>query len=412
MKRTAKLAALAVIVAAVSVACDKVPLLAPSGSVIALSANATTIPSGGSVGLTAFVTESSGTPVQNGTTVRFTSTLGTVTPSEVQTTNGLAVATFTASSGSGVAEVRAISGGATGTGTGTGTTTGGTTTSTCSTNCVQITVGSAAVTAVSVQANPATVPASGGTVDIIATATGGGTNGNVPLASIPVSFSTTAGTLSATTALTDANGEARVQLTTSRKATVTAIVGSQSKTVDVTPNAAGSVTLSTSPTNPTVGQAVLLTVTPATDTSPTVFVDWGDGNSSSLGVVRSAQTVAHTYRSAGSYAITVVASQDGLSFQTSTAVSIAPPPSVTISPSPNTGTTTTNFVFTITPATANGVKDVTIDFGDGESQDLGSVTAASTVSHKYGAAGTYTVKATETDGSGSTTTAITVVTVS
>jgi PKD repeat protein len=411
MKRTAKLSAFVVVVASLSVACDKVPLLAPSGSVIALSANATTIPSGGTVGLTAFVTESSGTPVQNGTTVRFTSTLGTVSPSEVQTANGLAVATFTASSGSGVAEVHAVSGGATGTGTTTGG--GGTgTTSTCGTNCVQITVGSAAVTAVSVRANPATVPASGGTVDIVATATGGGTNGNLPLASIPVSFSTTAGTLSATTALTDANGEARVELTTSRKATVTASVGAQSKTVDVTPNVAGSVTLATSPANPTVGQAVLLTVTPATDTSPTVVVDWGDGNSSSLGIVRSAQTVAHSYRSAGSYAITVVASQDGLSFQTSTAVSIAPPPSVTISASPNTGTITTNFVFTITPAAANGVKDVTIDFGDGGSQDLGSITSASTVSHKYSAAGTYTVKATETDGSGNTTTAITVVTVS
>src|SRR5689334_25057497 len=94
-----------VLVVALAAACDKVPLLAPSGSVINLSANATTVPSGGTVGLTAFVTESSGTPVQNGTTVRFTSTLGIVSPSEVQTTNGLAVATFTASSGSGVAEV-------------------------------------------------------------------------------------------------------------------------------------------------------------------------------------------------------------------------------------------------------------------------------------------------------------------
>jgi adhesin/invasin len=382
-----------------------VPLLAPSGSVITLSANATTIPSGGTVGLTAFVTESSGTAVQNGTMVRFTSTLGTVTPSEVQTTNGVAVATFTAGSGSGIAEVHAVSGGATGTSTTNSTTT-------CATNCVQITVGAAAVSAVSVRANPGTVPPGGGSVEIIATATGGGTNGNVPLASIPVSFSTTAGTLSAVTAVTDANGEARVQLTTTRKATVTANVGAQSKTVDVTLTAAASVTISTTPSSPTAGQAVLLTITPAADTSPNVVIDWGDGNQSSLGAVQSAQTIAHTYRSAGNYAITAVATQDGVSFQTSTAVTVGPPPSVAISASVSTGTTATNFVFTVTPATANGVKDVSIDFGDGDSQDLGSITSAATVSHRFGNTGTYTIKATETDGSGNTTTAITVVTVS
>lgn len=400
-----------VLIAALLGACDKVPLLAPSGSSITLSANATTVPSGGTVGLTAFVTESSGTPVQNGTTVRFTSSLGTVTPAEVQTTNGLAVATFTASAGSGVAEVRAISGGATGTTTGSGGT-GTTTPTTCSTNCLQITVGAAAVSSVAVRANPATVPANGGTVDIIATAVGGGTTGNVPLAGIPVSFSTTAGTLSATTAVTNANGDAQVQLTTTRKATVTAMVGAQSKTVDVTPNAAASVTLSTSPASPVAGQAVLLTITPATDTAPSVVVDWGDGNSSQLGVIRAAQVIAHTYRTAGTYAITVVATEDGLGFQTSTAVTVSPPPSVAISASPNTGTSATNFVFTITPATASGVKDVTIDFGDGATQDLGSITGAATVSHRFSGAGTYTVRATQTDGNGTSTTAITVVTVS
>ena len=158
--------------------------------------------------------------------------------------------------------------------------------------------------------------------------------------------------------------------------------------------------------------AVLLTVTPAADTAPTVVVDWGDGNQSSLGVVQSAQTIAHTYRNAGSFAISAVATQDGISFQTSTAVTIGLPPSVAISASAGTGTTATNFVFTVTPATANGVKDVTIDFGDSDSQDLGSITSAATVSHRFSSSGTYTVKATETDGAGNTTTAVTVVTVS
>ena len=394
-----------IVVVVTLAACEKVPLLAPANSTITLSANATTVPANGSAGLTAFVTESSGTAVQNGTTVRFTTTLGTVTPTEAQTTNGVAVATFQAGGSSGVAEIHAISGGAAGS-SGTGTTA-------TTTNVVKITVGSAAATKVSVRANPSSVPAGGGTVEISATVTGGASStDNNPLPGVPVSFSTTAGTLSSTTGITDQNGVAQVSLTTNRKATVTASAGAATPaTVDVNANPAASVTLAVSPSNPGVGQPVLLTVTPATDTAPEVVIDWGDGNSSSLGTVRAAQTIGHSYRSPGNYGITAVANQDGITYQTSTAVTVAPPPSVAISVSPSSGTTTTTFVFTVTPATANGVKDVTIDFGDGDSIDLGAINAASTVSHRYGSAGSYSVKASETDGSGNNTTAVTVVTV-
>ena len=130
-KRTATTSALALVLAMLLAACDKVPLIAPSGSAITLSANSTTVPTNGTVGLTAFVTESSGTPVQNGTSVRFTTTLGTITPSDAQTTNGVAVATFNAGANSGIATIHAVSGGAGGgsgstSSGGTGTTTGGT----------------------------------------------------------------------------------------------------------------------------------------------------------------------------------------------------------------------------------------------------------------------------------------------
>jgi phosphohistidine swiveling domain-containing protein len=69
----------------------------------------------------------------NGTTVRFTTTLGSVQPVETQTINGLAVATFQAGNLSGVADVRAVSSGPTGTGAAT------------TTNLVQITIGAAAI---------------------------------------------------------------------------------------------------------------------------------------------------------------------------------------------------------------------------------------------------------------------------
>jgi len=112
-----------VLVAAVSAAivaggCASVPLLAPTASTISMSAPIGVLPVGGSTEIQAFVAESGGTPVQNGTTVRFSTNLGTVNPVETQTRNGVAVTTFTGTT-SGTAEIRATSG-ATGAG---GTTT-------------------------------------------------------------------------------------------------------------------------------------------------------------------------------------------------------------------------------------------------------------------------------------------------
>jgi PKD repeat protein len=58
-------------------------------------------------------------------------------------------------------------------------------------------------------------------------------------------------------------------------------------------------------------------------------------------------------------------------------------------------------------------KGCQIDFGDGsDPQDLGAITSATAVSHIFSSTGAYTVKATETDGSGNTTSAIVVITVS
>src|SRR5262245_10313829 len=164
---------MALLLAASVMSCDKVPLLAPANSTVSLTASARVLPVNGSTGLTAFVTESSGSAVQNGTTVRFTTTLGTIQPVQAQTTNGIAVATFSAGSSSGVAEIHADSAGPT-TGTGTGT---GTSTATCSAPaCVQITVGAAAINTVTLRANPSTVGPTGGSVELIATVVGGDGN--------------------------------------------------------------------------------------------------------------------------------------------------------------------------------------------------------------------------------------------
>jgi len=63
---------------ALTVACQKVPLLAPSGSTITLTSSATALPVNGSTQIIAQLIEPSGTPPHSGTRVSFTTTLGTV----------------------------------------------------------------------------------------------------------------------------------------------------------------------------------------------------------------------------------------------------------------------------------------------------------------------------------------------
>src|SRR5262245_30821663 len=74
-------------------ACEKVQLLAPTSSTITLSSSTHVLPTGGSTELQAVVIEQAGTPVHNGTTVRFSTTLGRVDPVEAQTRNGIASTT-------------------------------------------------------------------------------------------------------------------------------------------------------------------------------------------------------------------------------------------------------------------------------------------------------------------------------
>ena len=95
-----------------SIACDKVPLLAPRQSTITLSSASLVVQANGVTEIRATVIEESGTPVHNGTTVMFTTTLGTLAPPESRTENGVAKVQLLANGQSGRASVKAISGGA------------------------------------------------------------------------------------------------------------------------------------------------------------------------------------------------------------------------------------------------------------------------------------------------------------
>ena len=191
-----RLAVLVGLAAAGLTACDKVPLMAPSESTLTLNTSHTILAPNETAEISATVIESSGTPVQNGTLVLFTTTVGQFDLREARTHNGVAAVRLAAGSASGVASVDASSG------VGEGRPTRR-----------HPSIGTAAADTVTISADPATVPATGGTVTLIATVLDESGRG---LAGLPVSFSADAGTLSATSAVTDAAGEARVCLRRSR----------------------------------------------------------------------------------------------------------------------------------------------------------------------------------------------------
>src|SRR5580765_5051483 len=79
--RPASLVVVALSFAVVAVVgCQKVPLVAPTGSTITLTSSATTLPINGTTSLIVQVVEQSGTAPQENTTVLFTTTLGTIQP--------------------------------------------------------------------------------------------------------------------------------------------------------------------------------------------------------------------------------------------------------------------------------------------------------------------------------------------
>ena len=113
MKRyTARFLSLVLLAIAATAACDSSPLMAPVASTISISALDTKVLPGGSTEVTAVVIEEAGTPVHDGTQVRFTATLGRVEPETATTHDGVARATFTAGSTTGTAKVTASSGAA------------------------------------------------------------------------------------------------------------------------------------------------------------------------------------------------------------------------------------------------------------------------------------------------------------
>ncbi len=321
--------------------CEKVSLVAPSGSTIKITAQATALPANGTTDVIGQVLEAAGTPPHSGTVILFTTTLGSIEPSEARTDqNGRVIVKYRAGLNNGTATITATSGAAT-----TGTD-----------GAVKIAIGTAAVGRVSVSANPNPVLAIGGTTTI--TANVADVNGSV-LPSAPVIFTTTAGNLANSVAITEADGSARTSLVTSVQATVTATVGVQgtsgatggtgstntsgtaSGTVTVNVSAAPGLVITPPTTPPSVGLPANFTfaVTVATTNGSAIRnlrVDWGDGISRDLGAVTGTSVQSHVYTDDGTYTVTgTVTDAAGNSTTVSASVTVIPvgSPTIIITPS-------------------------------------------------------------------------------
>ncbi|HTL00885.1 MAG TPA: Ig-like domain-containing protein [Vicinamibacterales bacterium] len=345
--------------------CDKVPLLAPSGSTVTLSTSSSIVQANGAAEIRATVLESSGTPVQNGTTVTFSTNLGTMSPAEARTVNGVATAQFVPNGQSGTAKIVATSGAAK---------------ADTTSNPLTISVGSAAASRVLVTAAPSRISA-GGISTITATVTD--TNGNA-LSGITVAFTTNNGAVTSVAGTTNASGQASTSVTTSKDAIVTATVGGSSGTTTVS----GTVTVTVgvlptlafgtvTPANPTPGQNVTIpltvTTTGATDAFQNVTVNFGDGSSRSLGPLSGSTSVSHAYLSDGVYTVTATGvGSNGDQTQAITQVAINPrtPVGITLTATPNPTTRNTLVTFTAAfdgtvPANISGYD---WNFGDGSTR--------------------------------------------
>ncbi len=357
-------------------ACDKVPLLAPTESTITLTSSTTVVPVNGSAEITASVTESAGTPVQNGTVVTFTSSFGTIEPNEARTQGGKATVRFVASTQSGTARVGAFSGAA-------------------RAETVELLVGGAAAARIVLTANPRTISVTEGRSEIVATVLDASGN---PLRGVPVTFAATTGQVSPGTSVTDDGGQARTTFTGSISGRVSANAGGQTTDVEITVASPG-VTITPPTTGIEAGIAATFTLAPATGSGAIreVVIDWGDGTSPTrLGSIAGSTPVAHVFPRAGVYTIrATVTDAQGVTGTSTAVVNVTEQASiaVTLSATPNPvsiGSAAQQGIVNFT-AGAGGLgggstaSSYTWDFGDGQ----GAFTTGASTNHRYTAPGTY-----------------------
>lgn len=366
------------------VCCGPVSPTAPNDAILYVSANPTSIPVGGATSVVTVIGyESTGILLSNKTVIYFSTDIGSI-DSSAEIRDGQAKAIFKSDSRSGIAHIYVTSGKVTAT-----------------PFPLEILVGSAALTSLTIGANPTILPPGGGQSTIIAVAFDKSSN---TLSGVPVVFTTDAGKLNSggNVLYTNEKGEVGDVLTTKSDATVKVTSGTISASVKITveKNLPPTAVFVYSPTAPKVTDTVNFNASSSSDSDGYIVSykwDFGDGTSG-----QGVQT-SHQYGKAGGYQVTLVVTDDkgatGAASQTVTVANVInlPPTAVFVfSPTSPKVSDTVNFNASGSSDSDGYIVSYTWDFGDGSS-GTGAV-----ISHKYAAAGGYKVTLVVTDDKGAT----------
>jgi len=271
---------------ALLVACDQTNPVAPSGTLITISANPDRIPSDGSAEIRVVALRPNGTPVSSGTLVRLATTLGSIPPSVPVDDRGEALAMLEANGQFGVATISASTGG-----------------SETATVVVQLGLSPASVT---VQVTPNSVPETGGEADLLAIVRD---DRGQALDKAEVNFRTQIGTLESGGNLiaTGADGTASDRLTVTSGDLDTVTGDNFQVGVDVGSGAGQLITTNVNVSIQRLPRAdftfntrnLLVSFEDTTDGRTTSWLwSFGDGNTSTR------QNPTHTYAETGTYAVT------------------------------------------------------------------------------------------------------------
>jgi len=268
--------------------CPEGTPVSPAGSVIRISVSPTRITKSGTATVTLQVLRGNGNPVNSGTEVRLSTTIGTIDPVVYTNSDGVATATLHGDGRAGTATITAYSG-------------------SVDPVTADLAIGSAAAS-IRLQVTPTSVPETGGTLELLALVRD---DQGEPLADAAVNFATDAGTLDSggSFIVSDENGEARDLLTVT-DVQLQAVGGDS---FDVSVEVGGSAGVQTDtfsvgiqrPPRASFSFSVNGNTVAFTDTSTGSPTSWhwefGDNNSSNQ------QNPVHQYGSPGTYTVVLTA---------------------------------------------------------------------------------------------------------
>jgi len=308
--------------AAIAAGCsvEKETILAPTDAFMTLRSDVQFVAANATATISAELKKIDGTPAPDGTEIVIQASAGTLDQQKLRVKNGTATATFRAGATTGTVRITASSGAINAE--------------------LSLRVGSAPPGNLSIVPGATVLPAGGGETEVVATVS---SSTGALVAGAPVSFSATAGTVSASDVTTNERGEARTTLRTPSTATVSATVLGLAASTTVRVRIPAVVRVSASPSEPTVGQAVTVTVAVTADGSPLagrLRLVFGDGQTKEVGGIGGSHASSYTWTKEGGYNLSAeFTDADGFVTRETVRVTVKAevvvPPAPTPTPTPN-----------------------------------------------------------------------------